>query len=244
MSNDSAISASFTHELDARLLDAAIKPYAVLIGGWPPFVGVSGLVMNSHPTFVAKYDAEFAGRLAHRSNGFREIFRALEKQGRRYYRIVETGTVRLRDNWVGDGQSTVLFDQFVTFHDGVVFSIDLDPAAVALARSMTSHRTHCICANSVRFLKDFCTMLAADKRPDLFYLDSFDFEPQDPYPSMIHHIKELLAIGGLSEGTIIAVDDNVFQDGKLFGKGQLVADYFANVGIRKIYEGYQIVWQV
>jgi hypothetical protein len=83
-----------------------------------------------------------------------------------------------------------------------------------------------------------------DKQADLFYLDSFDLKLDDPFPSMFHHIKELLAIGSLRKGVVIAVDDNLVHNGQDIGKGKLVAEYFSNLGVDKLYDGYQSVWQV
>jgi hypothetical protein len=34
------------------------------------------------------------------------------------------------------------------------------------------------------------------------------------------------------------------HDGQLVGKGMLIAQYFATIGVRQIYAGYQIVWQI
>jgi len=44
---------------------------------------------------------------------------------------------------------------------------------------------------------------------DLLYLDSFDVDFDDPLPSAIHHLKELLAIAPLvSFETLVVVDDS------------------------------------
>jgi hypothetical protein len=201
-------------------------------------------MMTEPQTFLSIYDNEYAGRLGKRSEGFREIFRALEVQNKEFYRIVETGTTRKADNWEGDGQSTILFDKFVNFYDGAVFSCDIDPVAVGVARSLTSYKTHCVCSDSVRFLKHYSDLSGSDKQADLFYLDSFDLKLDDPFPSMFHHIKELLAIGSLRKGVVIAVDDNLVHNGQDIGKGKLVAEYFSNLGVDKLYDGYQSVWQV
>ena len=63
------------------------------------------------------YDKEFANLLDEeptlaRSNTFRKVFEYLIGTDRKYYQIIETGSLRALDQW-GDGQSTRLFDSFV-----------------------------------------------------------------------------------------------------------------------------------
>jgi len=172
------------------------------------------------------------------------MFMALEKLGKSYYRIFETGTTRVAGNWEGDGQSTVLFDKFVNFYDGVVFSVDIDPRAIANARGLVSYKTQCVCGDSVRFLKSMADMTNSRCAADLVYLDSYDLDVDDPLPSMFHHIKELLALGSLASGTLVVVDDNLVYNGKDTGKGKFVEEYFNNIGVKIIYRGYQMIWQV
>jgi hypothetical protein len=43
---------------------------------------------------------------------------------------------------------------------------------------------------------------------DLLYLDSFDVDFDDPLPSAIHHLKELLAIAPLVSFETLVVDDS------------------------------------
>ena len=149
-------------------------------------------------SFLETFDRDYAGLLANRATGFRAIFELLELADANRYLILETGTLRLLDNWAGDGQSTRLFDAFVNFHDGAVFSVDIDPKAVAVARAAVSARTHCVCADSVAFLRDVSRM--APGGFDLVYLDSLDLDVNNPAPSAFHHIKELLALGTLAAG--------------------------------------------
>ncbi len=205
------------------------------------------------PSFLDLYDQQYAPRLAVRAEGFRVMFRELEavlsqKRARGLparATIVETGSLRKQDPYSGDGGSTLLFDAFVNYHDGVVISVDVSPNAVTLVRKLCSSKVHAVCSDSVAFLRDLSTLLAPAS-VDLFYLDSFDFVPADPFPSSFHHVKELLAVGALLyPGTIVAVDDNMIAgDGKKFGKGALVGEYFENIDADEIYSGYQRVWRL
>jgi len=207
----------------------------------------------SFPSFLDLYDKQYASLLAVRAEGFRVMFRQLEaaisdKRARGLpprVVIVETGSLRKPDSYAGDGASTVLFDAFVNYHDGVVFTVDLNPNAVALVRKSCSGKVHAVCSDSVSFLHDLSTLLVPQS-VDLFYLDSLDFNPVDPFPSSFHHVKELLAVGKLLDaGTMVAIDDNVTSgDGKKVGKGALVGEYFENVGVEEIYSGHQRVWRL
>jgi len=195
-------------------------------------------------SFLNKFDTEFRDRLEKRAEGFRKIFELMEAKETKRYLILETGMLRHVDNWAGDGQSTILFDAFVNFYEGAVFSIDIDPRVVATARSVVSPKTHCICSDSVRFLFDLVGISNGCGNFDLIYLDSYDLDLNNPDPSSFHHMKELMAIGRLRPGTIVAVDDNLIIDGRFVGKGRMVQEYFSNIDVKLLYDGYQKVWQV
>jgi len=69
------------------------------------------------PDFWRWFDKIAGPHLIHRTKGFRRVFDYLDRFDRPIG-IVETGCVRQRDNWVGDGQSTILFDRYAEFHPG------------------------------------------------------------------------------------------------------------------------------
>ena len=83
------------------------------------------------------------------------------------------------------------------------------------------------------------------KQPaDLIYLDSYDFEDNNPIPSMTHHLKELVSsahIRVLSPGILMAVDDN-FGDG--VGKGKFIAEWARETKKEIIHEGIQFVFKI
>ena len=98
-----------------------------------PTVGTT--IMRS-PNFWSWFDGIAGPQLAHRTEGFRKVFDHLDRFDRPVG-IVETGCVRRQDNWAGDGQSTILFDRYAEFHPrSAVFSVDRDPEAAALCRSL------------------------------------------------------------------------------------------------------------
>ena len=172
-----------------------------------------------------------------RDRSFQKIFEILEKTQNERFMIVETGTTRKKDNFRGDGQSTILFDEFVNYYDGAVISIDIDPTACRLARRLTSDKTCVLDGDSVDILNqlDHNTI----EQIDLLYLDSYDVNFNDTHPSSLHHLKELTTVySRLKEGCIIAVDDNINDT----GKGKYIKEFFDHISCEKIVDEYQLVY--
>ena len=172
-----------------------------------------------------------------RAEPFYEITRHLESLGRPVT-IVETGCVRQSGDWGGDGQSTVVWDKFVQYAGGSVFSVDIDPRAAALAHACTSDRTTVEANDSVAWL---LRMSALGMVADLLYLDSYDIDWSDPGPSMRHHEREIRAAAPmLVPGSVVAVDDNKTDT----GKGHLVGVYAEAHGWSTLVDGYVRAWLV
>ena len=72
-----------------------------------------------------------------RATGFDIMFDLLLSQRRENFIIVETGTLRNPGNWK-DGQSATLFTEFEDWHGGQMRSVDIDPAAVDIAREQVT----------------------------------------------------------------------------------------------------------
>jgi hypothetical protein len=210
-------------------------------------------------TFWHFFDTEAAPKLMHRADTFRKTFDYLDRLNRPIG-IVETGCARTKDNWRGDGESTLLFDHYVKNHAGsLVFSVDIDATATALCKSMVSDRVKVHTGDSVKFL-DGLVQHHPSEMPtiDLLYLDSFDVDLYAPWPSAIHHFKELMAISPLlSPQTLVVVDDSPsmgfgYVDNSEFvtfpykprigGKGLLIADYADAIGVHPYFTGYQCGW--
>lgn len=172
--------------------------------------------------------------LHRRAAGFASIWHELAGRGRPL-RIVETGCVREDGNWAGDGQSTLVWDALVAKTGGTVASVDIDPAATAIADSLTSDRVTVYPADSLAFLAGL------DPEPivDLLYLDSYDIDWADPGPSMRHHLAEIeTAYPLLGPGSIVAVDDNA----EGVGKGLLVGLYLVRRGWTPLVTSYVRAW--
>lgn len=153
--------------------------------------------------------------------------------------IVETGCARIEDNFKGDGQSTLIFDAVAEELNGSVHSVDIDPNSVRMALSKVGPRTKVHCGDSVAWLG------RAKGKADLLYLDSFDFDENDPWPSMSHHMQELAAaMHLLKPGSLVAVDDNFRSPEGLTGKGVIVSEFFERVGIPLVLDDYQRIWKI
>jgi hypothetical protein len=197
--------------------------------------------------FATRFTAEFAPRLAARRDGFAILFADLASRAADTL-IVETGTLRIADNWSGDGQSTYMFDQFVQAETRAgraagFFSIDVDLESLAVARRACSHATNLVCNDSVYALHTLARQLAGG-RLTLLYLDSFNLDPGNPLPSARHHMMELTAAAPLlATGSLVAIDDYAVG-GTLGGKGLLVDAYMQAIDATVLYSGYQKIWRM
>jgi hypothetical protein len=142
--------------------------------------------------------------------------------------------------------STLIFDKFINNFGGDFHSVDLTQRHVDFAQSQVSDKSQIHCDDSVGFLWHVNKILAEDNRyVDLLYLDSYDYEADDPYPSMVHHIKEIAVIlGRLRAGSMIAVDDNVGTGAARMGKPKYVAEMMEAMGVPLVYEGLQLIWKL
>jgi hypothetical protein len=174
-----------------------------------------------------------------RAAGYRCIFERLLARKQTGFTLVETGCVRGKDRW-GDGQSTVLFDHFARLHDGRVYSMELDAEHAAIASTLVSARCRIVVGDSVVNLQRL-----AVPSVDLLYLDSLDIDFNAPVPSQLHHLFELLSANRfLKPGVIVAVDDNIRVGDRRIGKGEYVRQWFERVGLKPLYDGYMLVWQM
>lgn len=157
-------------------------------------------------------------------------------------RILETGTLRITDNFEGDGQSTFIWNWFLSQEDlndyWLAYSVDIDPNAVKIATE------HCPLvkireSDSLKFLSDYAELLDPTM-VRLLYLDSFDWHPDIHLDSCFHHLAELTTIyAKLPSGCMIVVDD---KHGPLAGKHMMVQFFFEKLGITPVFDAYQVGW--
>lgn len=181
--------------------------------------------------------------VGHRHDGFTCMVDAMLKLKEPL--IVETGCARQVNNWQGDGMSTLIWDRVAERTNGSVLSVDLSKEAVDFATSLVGPKTKVHASDSVVFLRDLETdLIKTGKTIDLLYLDSYDFDVNNPHPSSLHHIFELLTIKqALRPGTLVAVDDNFEHNGHSMGKGAYVSQWMNNVNKHMVYRGYQWIWE-
>jgi len=177
--------------------------------------------------------------IAQRSEPFRLIFSLLEEKNKKSYSIIETGVIRNIGNW-NDGQSSLLFQEFLKLHSGSIKSVDISIDACNIAKSfLNSNYSEIICDDSVKFLSTVNI-----ESVDLFFLDSYDVVFKNDNNSATHHLKEFMTIESrLSKGTIIAIDDNTYFNNNRSGKGRKIFEYLQEKNIHPIYDGYIIVYK-
>jgi hypothetical protein len=157
--------------------------------------------------------------------------------------IVETGCAR-KDHgllaWGDDGCSSFLFDIFIRPNKGRLVSVDINEENVNHTNSHTSERVQVFCSDSVKFLSEFQNA----EEIDLLYLDSYDFDSENPGPSQNHHLNEIVAIyNRLKSGCMILVDDAGIESkaGEL-GKAGKVFEFMRRQGVAPLMLNYQILW--
>jgi hypothetical protein len=177
-----------------------------------------------------------------RGDGFQLMFDLLLASRHNNFEIIETGTLRNPGAWK-DGQSAMLFTEFVEQYGGRSRSVDIDQDAVNTARdAITSEQFEVYCSDSVTWLREQSDLGSVD----LFYLDSYDVKWQDDTPSAQHHLKEFLSIESyLKDGAVVAIDDNSMRltDGMRTGKGRMIVEYLERKGKFPLYDAHQIIYQ-
>jgi acetyltransferase-like isoleucine patch superfamily enzyme len=222
-----------------------------------------GVIREKFDAFLELFEVQYAAKTATRASGFRTMFNLVANMRLDSYTIIETGCSRKADGdgivygdqvpvdhpWYpggsqgpwADGQSTFLFDKFVTMCGGHVYSVDIDPYNCEVAKKNSSNNVSVFCHDSVSFLRKLDSILAAPKTIDLLYLDSFDLDWDNPHPSALHHIKELVSAAPfLRRGSVVAIDDNLLNGKR--GKGLYVNEYLRDIGALLLEDAYQSVW--
>ena len=115
--------------------------------------------------------------------------------------IVETGTSAYGTD------SSRLFDSFVRSFGGKFFSVDINIYPSRRLRIAKSRFSKFFVMDSVAFLEQLQD-LTGESKIDLFYLDSWDVDWNDPIPSANHGQKEIESIKSfLVPGTVLVIDD-------------------------------------
>ena len=204
------------------------------------------------------YYKKFHGCLGIRKKTFECAFSLLQEREKRSYLIIETGVTRknLKTSLTTGGASTYLFDSFVNYYGGKVYSIDIDRKATEAIRAKISNKTKIICNDSLVALAGLSRKI---KEIDLLYLDSVDLNWLVPKLSSSHILKEFkLVEHKLKSGCLAMVDDSPknrkfippwikpFKDKIPFpnGKGMSLISYLRkNKKFVKVIHEYQVLWK-
>ena len=219
--------------------------------------------MKNKNDFYNWFD-QIKNKLGIRLLAFTKIFNYLDKLPDPII-IIETGCLRIKDNFTGDGQSTLLFDKYTQSrgNGSKVFTVDIDPVATNICKSLVSDNVDIFTGDSVKYLNDLTKKFHEEKiNVSMFFLDSCDVEWIDPGESSAHHLKEIECVKSLlNEKTIVVVDDSPIlgllsqvegQEDKLElisaigpyigGKGALVHKYAVSRGAKLYFSHYQSAW--
>lgn len=192
---------------------------------------------------------QFFNVLGQRQAGFVQMISHIEENNH-LCNLVETGTARIKGNWSGDGQSTLIWDWLAEQTRLSVTSIDLSAENAAVAAAQTKHVNY-IVEDSVSALirlsmideiwcKQKNKVIGSLSNTVLLYLDSFDWNPSLHFESAFHHLAELTAVWNkLPSGCMIVVDD---RHNDTEGKHVLVEKLMSKFNIKPIFSGYQIGW--
>lgn len=151
--------------------------------------------------------------------------------------LVETGTARFGARGCNvDGCSTLKLGKWAKLHDAQVFSVDNNPQAIAESENALRSVNPSVafyCMDSIAFLEHF------DQVIDFLYLDSYDFERNNPTPSQQHHLKEIIAAyPHLGDHSVVMIDDCDLPHG---GKGKLVIPWLQERGWKIALSNFQTI---
>lgn len=170
---------------------------------------------------------------------FQKTLDLMEERGARC--VVETGTQRSGFSCQNDGCSTSIFADWARDHGAVFYSVDINRGAIETAQralrgeskmhQLSFDHVGLVCSDSIPFLKSFGQQI------DMLYLDSYDIDVQNPWPSQQHHLKEIIAaLPWITENTVILLDDCGLPHR---GKGGMVINFLEKRGWVVIAEEYQ-----
>ncbi len=186
-------------------------------------------------SFAADYLQDRIHPADKRYSTFKLCMELLEQRNAKI--LVETGTARCGlANCISDGCSTPIFGEWARDHGATLFSVDISPEAIQqaqLALIAINPNVQFATQDSVQFLAQF------GQRIDFLYLDSYDFDFNNPHPSQFHHFREIQAVYPfLHPNTVIMIDDCGLPHG---GKGKYVINFLLSKGWVVLASSYQTI---
>jgi len=156
--------------------------------------------------------------------------------------LIETGTSRGRfdinlPSICGDGASTLIFALWCSQNNAKIYTVDIEQVCIdncklnIAALGLTEY-VDFVVSDSVEFLKN-CGL--SDLK--FLFLDSYDFDFNNPVPSQMHHLNEYLAVKDkLHKSCCILIDDCGLPHG---GKGFFVEKQLLTDNFKLVKGGYQ-----
>jgi hypothetical protein len=156
--------------------------------------------------------------------------------------LIETGTSRGRfdinlPSICGDGASTLIFALWCSQNNAKIYTVDIEQVCIdncklnIAALGLTEY-VDFVVSDSVEFLKN-CGL--SDLK--FLFLDSYDFDFNNPIPSQMHHLNEYLAVKDkLHKSCCILIDDCGLPHG---GKGFFVEKQLLTDNFKLVKGGYQ-----
>lgn len=197
-------------------------------------------VSERSPESVVKwFDEKYYDKLGHRAGTMKMALQMLRASGGRM--IVETGSLRADGNWMGDGQSTLVWCDYGLKFKAAVVTIDNDPKAIKTVNEVVS-RNFEFTGHFLAMCDDGAYALKGINAPiGMLYLDSLDYDPQNPEPAQRQALAEFEAAEPWTHTeTVLLIDDCALPGG---GKGGLVVDVARRHGWRMVREDYQVLMQ-
>ena len=156
--------------------------------------------------------------------------------------LIETGTARGRfdinlPSISGDGASTLIFALWCSKNNAKIRTVDIDPVCISncklnIAELGLTEFVEFVISDSITYLQN----LELSNLQFLF-LDSYDFDFNNPFPSQKHHELEYTAIKNkLHDQCCILIDDCELPHG---GKGFFVEKELIKDGFKLIEKEYQ-----
>ena len=168
---------------------------------------------------------------------FDVIFGELEKLNLEKYYICETGCIRSLTQFDWQGNFTILANNFLEFHDGIIYTCNIDSDAINLCKDLS--KTKASLMDSILFL----STLNEINEVNLFYLDSMDIDKHNPVPSMKHHYDEFLTlIKNRTYGNFyLVIDDNISDN---IQKGYYINKLMTKLNIMPLLHSYQTMYWI
>lgn len=181
--------------------------------------------------------SKFYNLLGHRAKSFKTLFQLISSRFNNP-NIIETGCMRIENNWCGDGFSTFMFGEYCKIYGGNFTTVDLTPDnlifAIKHCLDIREHMTF-VLSDSVKYLNSIKDTI------DVLYLDSWDFQiGGNPNPPQDHCVREFLqAQDKLTDQSIIIIDDCKLEFG---GKGgKLIPMLLEQYGYKLLIDDYQVI---